>query len=146
MASSRPVFRAPNKERFSSPCCCLSSAIGYNIGHIEKWAGTGLPPPTMAAKILVLVLGGSTPTDPLILEPFPTLTGVAVTHYQYKMVGSLLLSALKCSSGAFPEVFQSYFEQIFECTMEGIEVCRRAGCTIGKAWQRWESRAQRHVG
>ena len=29
-------------------------------------------------------------------------------------VGSLLLSALQCSSGAFPELFQSYSEQIFE--------------------------------
>ena len=48
---------------------CLQ-AIGYNIGHIEKWDGTGLAPPTMAAKALVLVLGGFTPTDPLILEPF----------------------------------------------------------------------------
>lgn len=25
-------------------------AIGYNIGHIEKWDGTGLSPPAMVAK------------------------------------------------------------------------------------------------
>ena len=30
---------------------CLQ-AIGYNIGHIEKWDGTGLPPPTMAASLM----------------------------------------------------------------------------------------------
>jgi hypothetical protein len=91
---------------------CLQ-AIGYNIGQIEKWDGTEPPPPTMAAKSLLLVLGGSTPTDPLLLEPFPTLTGTPVTHYQYKTVGSLLLSALHGSCGAFPEIFQSYFERIF---------------------------------
>src|ERR1700722_1079410 len=31
-------------------------------------------------------------------------------------------------------------------TVVWIEVCQRAGCTIGKAWQRWEGRTQRHVG
>jgi len=68
------------------------------------------------------MLGGSTPTDPLILEPFPTLMGVAVTHDQYKTVGSLLLSTLQCSSGAFSKVFQSYFEQTFECTNSHLSV------------------------
>lgn len=48
--------------------------------------------------------------------------GVAVTHYQYKTVGSLLLSTLQCSSGAFPKVFQSYFEQTFECTNSHLAV------------------------
>ena len=65
-------------------------------------------------KLLGLVLGGCHPQILWYWNLFPTLTGVAVMHFQYKMVGYLLLLALQCPSRAFPKVFQSYFEQIFE--------------------------------
>src|SRR5436305_8338711 len=29
--------------------------------------------------------------------------------------------------------------------VEGIRVCQKAGCTIGRAWQRWGGRTQKHV-
>jgi hypothetical protein len=29
-------------------------------------------------------------------------------------------------------------------TVTGIRVCQKAGCTIGRAWQRWVGRTQRH--
>lgn len=92
---------------------CLQ-AIGYNIGQIEKWDGVGPPPTVMTSKALILVLGGSTPTDPFLLESFPTLTGTAVIHYQFRTVGALLLSALGGTCQSFPEVFQAYFESVFE--------------------------------
>ena len=38
------------------------------------------------------------------------------------------------------------FRQTSSNIVEGIEVCQRTGCTIGKAWQRWEGRIRRHVG
>ena len=30
-------------------------------------------------------------------------------------------------------------------SVNGIRVCRKAGCMFGRAWQRWGGRTQRHV-
>lgn len=106
IAQDKPSEYQTRSASVARAAACLQ-AIGYSIGQIRIWDGNGQSPPAMAAKSLMLVLGGSTPTDPLLLEPFPTLSGPVVTHYQYKTVGSMLLSALGGTCGAFPEVFQS---------------------------------------
>ena len=41
-------------------------AVGYNMGSIQTWGGVGIPPSPLGTKCLILVLGGSSATDPLM--------------------------------------------------------------------------------
>lgn len=92
---------------------CLKS-IGYMVGRIQAWDGTGSYPQDLSRKAVLLVLGGSSPTDPLMLDADEIPGTVRTLHYQYKSVGALLLNALENQSDAYPEVLQVHFEFIYQ--------------------------------
>ena len=101
---------------------CLRS-IGYQIGTIQTWDGTGIYPAHLNRNAVVLVLGGSSPTDRLMLDAEEIQIDSRILHYHYKTVGAMLLNALGNYSDTLPEVFQDHFEfiyQYFERTGETI--------------------------
>lgn len=91
---------------------CLR-AVGYPIGDIRVWDGVGPAPAGMNNKSLLLVVGGTVSTDPLMLgvEEIPLNPLLLVHHYNDKTIGSLFLTALYHQSDSHPEVFQSLFEE-----------------------------------
>ena len=86
-------------------------AVGYNIGSIRTWNGNGAPPGSIGTKSVILVLGGSSQTDPFMEEDVPGTP--LLLHYQHRTVGAMLLTALGHLSDILPENLQEDFEQVF---------------------------------
>ena len=89
-------------------------SIGYQIGTIKTWDGTGVYPAHLNRNAVILVLGGTSPTDRLMLDAEDFQQESRTLHYQYKTVGAMLLNALDNQSDKFPEVFQDHFEYIYQ--------------------------------
>jgi hypothetical protein len=89
--------------------------VGYMIGVVEYWDGLGNPPSSLGPNAIVLVLGGSSTTDELMLETeeievhHPYLIS---HHYSSRTVGSLLLNALGNPPSILPEILQDDFEHV----------------------------------
>ena len=92
---------------------CLKH-VGYMVGRIQTWDGTGQYPQDLGRKAILLVLGGSWPTDPLMLDAQEMPETDYTLHYQYKSVGAMLLTALGNQSNTYPEVLQDHFEFIHQ--------------------------------
>lgn len=91
-------------------------AVGYKMGSIQTWGGVGIPPSPLGTKCLVLVLGGSSETDPLMEggEDSQTPNQPPTLHYQHSTTGVLLLTALGDAPRILPETLQEDFEQVFD--------------------------------
>ncbi|KAL8757670.1 MAG: hypothetical protein Q9199_002051 [Rusavskia elegans] len=110
--------------RSSAVACvaaCLKS-VGHPIGDIHTWDGHGVPPTAVNPRSLTLVLGGSSGTDPLMedLQQLPNTT--LILHYQYKTVGSMLMSALRCRLDILVETLQADFEHVYEYVESNLRV------------------------
>ena len=88
---------------------CLRS-IGYPIGTIQTWDGTGSHPTNLYGNEVILVQGGSSPADRWMLDAEDFEDDRRTLHYNYKSVGVMLLNALRNQSDTSPEVFQANFE------------------------------------
>ncbi|KAL8708587.1 MAG: hypothetical protein Q9220_006523 [cf. Caloplaca sp. 1 TL-2023] len=100
---------------------CLKS-VGHLIGDIQTWDGHGMPPIAMNPKSLTLVLGGSFETDPL-MEDLPQIPNTTLTlHYEYKTVGSMLMSALRYRLDILVETLQEDFESVYEYMEKNLHV------------------------
>jgi len=87
--------------------------VGYKIGRIESWNGIDSPPRSLGSNAVVVVIGGSSKTDSLMLDPEDILLGAQTRYYQFKTVGAMFLDALNNVSDFFPEAFQDHFETVF---------------------------------
>ncbi|KAI4143080.1 MAG: hypothetical protein L6R39_004712 [Caloplaca ligustica] len=131
--------------RSSAVACvaaCLKS-VGHNIGDIHTWDGQGVPPTAMNPRSLTLVLGGSSDTDPL-MEDFQQLPNTTlIIPYQYKTVGSMLMSALRCRLDILVETLQEDFEHVYEYveTNIGVDFVQRKGMSRPAAEFSWEGRS-----
>ena len=99
-------------------------AVGYNIGSIQTWGGVGIPSSPLGTKCLILVLGGSSETDPLMEggEDVQTPNQPPTLHYQHSTTGVLLLTALGDSPKILPETLQEDFEQVFDYVEEHLTI------------------------
>ena len=90
--------------------------VGYKMGSIQTWGGVGLPPSPLGTKCLILVLGRSSETDPLMEggEDSQTLNQPPKLHYQHSTTGVMLLTALGDAPKILPETLQEDFERVFD--------------------------------
>lgn len=95
-------------------------AVGYNIAGIHTWNGMGTPPDSLG-KTVILVLGGSSETDPL-MEESEIPEELFTLHYQYRTTGAMLLTALRHIPDIGPEKLQEDFEQVFEYIEDHLTV------------------------
>lgn len=100
---------------------CLR-CIGYRVGGIQAWDGTGNSPEDLSPKTILLVLGGSSPTDPLMLDAGGIVGDVSTLHYQCSSVGAMLLRALGNQSAAYPEELQTHFETVYQYIQGNLHV------------------------
>jgi hypothetical protein len=100
-------------------------AVGYNIGAITTWNGT-LPLPRLPrSKGLILVLGGSSEMDPLMVDLNEITQHAIQQHYTFKTVGGVLYHTVAPYTNIRPEVVQSDFESIFESIEDRLQVSYR---------------------
>jgi hypothetical protein len=97
-------------------------AIGYGIGRIQQWDGSGESPQLLGSKNVLLVIGGSVPTDHLQLEEEVVNEIGYLHHYRYQTTGAMLLSALHYQSSLYPEVLQTHFEEIYTFIESNLDV------------------------
>ena len=91
---------------------CFKS-IGYILGPLQTWTGSGSLPSPYGG--VVLVLGGSMPTDSLLPSPaeFQGFSESSlVFHYRYVSIGALLCSSISNPCDIRPEVFQTLYESV----------------------------------
>ena len=88
---------------------CLRS-VGYKIGQIRTWDGQGDSP--VLLRGVILVIAGSTNTDPYILDSDVLEEQLFRSHYQSNTTGALLINALHLCCDELPESFQTWFEDI----------------------------------
>lgn len=89
---------------------CLKE-VGYKIGTIESWDGLNVKP--ASTQGVLVVIGGSSETDPLIDQgPYQIHDFVFSSHYYFATTGAMLLNSLQTPCDIPPEVFQQYFEDI----------------------------------
>ena len=93
---------------------CLK-CIGYSIGKIRTWDGSEDLPSNLDRNAFVVVLGGSSPTDRLMLDAEDFPSDDRTFHYQFNSVGAMILNALGNQSTIFPEVLQGHFEYVHRC-------------------------------
>lgn len=87
--------------------------IGYILGPLQIWQGSGSQPSAYGG--VVLVLGGSMPTDSLLPSPadfHAYAESSLVFHYRYVSIGALLCSSIQNPSDIRPEVFQTLYESV----------------------------------
>ena len=91
-------------------------AVGHNMGSIQTWVGVGTPPSPLGTKCLILVLGGSSQTDPLMEggEDVQNPNQLPILHYQHSTTGALLLTSLGDAPQISPESLQEDFDQVFD--------------------------------
>jgi hypothetical protein len=97
-------------------------AIGYLIGSIKIWDGQGDTPRRLGPRSIVLVLGGSSETDPLMVDPEDIVDEPLQLHYTYRTVGALLQQALPHQPDVYPEVLQIEFEKIYEYIKSHLQI------------------------
>ena len=93
---------------------CFKS-IGYVIGPLRTWKGGGERPNPDGG--VILVLGGSGPTDSLLPPPadFQAFTEYQVMfHYRYITIGALLCTSIQNPREIRPEIFQTLFDSVAE--------------------------------
>ncbi|KAH7319323.1 hypothetical protein BKA65DRAFT_514315 [Rhexocercosporidium sp. MPI-PUGE-AT-0058] len=91
----------------------LLKAVGYEIGAVSTWDGQGEPP--HFARSVVLVLGGSSPTDLLMeTEVSSFMDPRLITHYRFSTIGAFMVNTIRCRHGFYPEVCQDYFSNIYQ--------------------------------
>jgi hypothetical protein len=90
---------------------CLKE-VGYFIGQIQVWDGSGDSPRRQGSNAIVLVIGGSSETDPLV-SPYDAGMGEFVYHYHFNTAGAMFSNALRNQSDIPPEAFQTFFEQTY---------------------------------
>ena len=88
---------------------CLRE-VGFRIEETTSWNGkTRLP---SSFRGVVLVTGGSLPTDPY-LDIVIRRSCQQITHYYFNTVGATILNSMDCASNVTPEVIQQWFVEIF---------------------------------
>ncbi|KFY24337.1 hypothetical protein V491_02191 [Pseudogymnoascus sp. VKM F-3775] len=90
---------------------CLQE-IGYMVGELICWDGEGTEP--QISRGVVLVLGGTTPTDIMMLsENSPHCETVFFQHYRFQTMGSVFLNGLsQFEETDHPEPFQTIFDKV----------------------------------
>ncbi len=91
---------------------CLK-AVGYLIGGIVAWNGTGDPPTLLGSRAVVLVFGGFSASDQLMANPDGPIGHAYILHYQYQTVGAMFLTAFQNQVSLYPEIFQDVFEKVY---------------------------------
>ncbi|KAL8947034.1 MAG: hypothetical protein Q9222_006640 [Ikaeria aurantiellina] len=112
--------------------------VGYNVGDILTWDGDGEPPGPLGIKSVILVLGGSSETDPLMEDEELISDLPLLLHYQHKTTGAMLLTALGHVSDIPPETLQEDFEQVFEYIERHLTVqyiCKNEGINAVHQWR-----------
>lgn len=107
-------------------------AVGYNIAGIQIWNGMGTPPDPMG-KSVILVLGGSSETDPF-MEEYGIPEEPFTLHYQ---IGAMLLTALRHIPNTGPEQLQEDFERVFGYIEDHLAVDYTCGESTADAVHRW---------
>ncbi|KAI4108350.1 MAG: hypothetical protein LQ339_002251 [Xanthoria mediterranea] len=118
--------------------------VGYTIGDIQSWNGNGTPPVSMGTKSVILVLGGSSETDPFMELFENAIDSRPLLHYQHKTTGAMLLTALGHVSDILPETLQEDFEQVFEYIEEVLTVeytCRNGMIYVEYRWREIDKKA-----
>jgi hypothetical protein len=95
---------------------CLAE-VGWVIGPIRVWDGVGRCPTSFDG--VLLVTGGSMPTDELMLNPadlekLENIDTPITHHYRYQTIGAMLYIALGCRTDLNPESLQTDFETIYD--------------------------------
>ena len=117
--------------------------VGYMIGQIKTWEGEGNAPDGLGPNAVILVLGGSYPTDHHAIADggFNTLRPLdLVHHYTSKTVGSLLLNALSNLIDVSPERLQGDFDFIWRYLSANMKAKwsmtqDHPGLCVGCSWQ-----------
>jgi hypothetical protein len=91
---------------------CLKS-VGYLIDNVTTWNGSGEIPLALRSGSVILVLGGSAKTDPLMLDHAEFWGERHIHYYHYSTVGSMLSNALGNQQDSTPEIFQTNFGSIY---------------------------------
>ena len=91
---------------------CLK-AIGFQISAVKMWNGSDDPIPISGPHAVILVLGGSRETDPLMLDHAEVIGEAYIHHYRFSTIGAMLSNALYNQSDISPETFQTEFESIY---------------------------------
>lgn len=131
---------------------CLQE-IGYMVGELICWDGTSIEP--QIAKGVMLVLGGSTPTDTMMLsDDSPYFEAVFFEHYRFKTLGSVFLNGLLRFRKAHdpdlshhPEPLQTIFDKVLEWVTDNLSFdwkmvhkCTNVGL---QAVPRWTEQSQK---
>jgi hypothetical protein len=98
---------------------CLQE-IGYMVGELICWDGEGTEP--QISRGVVLVLGGTTPTDTMMLsENSPYCETVFFQHYRFQTMGSVFLNGLpQFEEKDHPEPFQTIFDKVLQWITENL--------------------------
>lgn len=118
--------------------------VGYTIGDIQSWNGNGTPPVSMGTKSVILVLGGSSETDPFMEQIENAVDPRPLLHYQHKTTGAMLLTALGHVSDILPETLQEDFDQVCEYLEEVLTVeytCRKGMIYAEYRWRDIDKKA-----
>jgi hypothetical protein len=107
---------------------CLRN-VGYNIGEIRTWDGTGEIP--SGDKELVLVLGGNMETDKMRLSDDELPNDEQIHHYRLSTVGALFCTTLETQSNLVPEVLQARFEKVHEYIEKHLHFVWKSGYIKG---------------
>lgn len=89
--------------------------VGHLIGVIECWNGLGDPSSLLGPDAIVLVMGGSGPTDEFMLDPEMMKShgpGLMFHHYNSRTVGNLLYNAPGHPLDVSPEILQDDFKYV----------------------------------
>jgi hypothetical protein len=99
--------------------------VGYMIGRVKSWDGSGSEPPSLGPNAVVLVLGGSYPTDNLMMSSADlerNLPSDLVHYYTLRTVGNLLLNAMGHVTNISPERLQEDFEDVQHYILSSMKI------------------------
>ncbi|KUJ18794.1 uncharacterized protein LY89DRAFT_717331 [Mollisia scopiformis] len=98
---------------------CLRE-IGYMVGELTCWSGDGDEP--QISRGVILVLGGTSPTDTMMLsENSPYCETVFFHHYRFTTIGSVFLNGLPhVDERHHPEPFQTIFDKVLRWVTENL--------------------------
>ncbi|KAL8690946.1 MAG: hypothetical protein Q9218_003722 [Villophora microphyllina] len=99
---------------------CLRE-VGFRIGFIRTWDGVSPRPRTSGSGVL-LVVGGTSKTDPLVDENTQQIRDfIFATHYRYATTGAMILDSLQAECAVPVEVAQQYFENVDSIVREELD-------------------------
>ncbi|GIK00896.1 hypothetical protein Aspvir_004925 [Aspergillus viridinutans] len=90
-------------------------AVGYRIGEIQVWDGSGARPRAFGSNSVVLVTGGSWDTDPFLEEQDSCVMPTYTHHYHFSTAGAMFSNAFRNKVNIPPEVFPTFFEYTHSC-------------------------------